>query len=195
MNMLDNAGLFLISSLFDIYIFILLLRIMLQWVNADFSNPVFQFVVKLTNLPLSPLRRLIHTVHGIDFAAISLLVLLEVIKLFIMVWLQISAVPTLGGLVVLAFAELLNQVINIFFYTLLALAILSWLSPLAHSPIIDVLHRLSDPLLRPIQRVLPPIGGFDLSPIPVLIILKLITLMVVLPLIRIGITLALGNGA
>jgi len=192
MNILDNAGLFLISSLFDLYIFIVMLRIMLQWVSTDFTNPVFQFVVRVTNLPLSPVRRIIPTVHGVDFAAITLLVLLEVIKLFILIWVQINAMPTLGGLVVLAFAEILNQLINIFFYAILALAILSWLSPLAHSPIIDMLHRLSDPLLRPVQRALPPIAGFDLSPIPVLIILKLLTIIIVVPLMRIGMALALG---
>ncbi len=192
MNSLNNAGLFLISALFDAYIFIVILRIMLQWVNADFTNPVFQFVVKVTNLPLSPVRRLFPTVHGIDVAAIVLLVLLEVIKLFILVWLQVNAMPTPGGLIVLAFAEILSQFLHIFFYAILALAILSWLSPLAHSPIIDVLHRLSDPLIRPVQRLLPPIGGFDLSPIPVLIVLKLLTILIVLPLMRIGLALALG---
>ncbi len=193
MNIVDNAGLFLISSVFDIYIFIVMLRIMLQWVSADFTNPVFKFVVRLTNLPLSPMRRVIPILHGIDIAAIILLVLLEFIKLFILVWIQIAGMPTLGGLIVLAFAEILGQGLNIFFYAILALAILSWFSPLAHSPIIDTLHRLSNPLLRPVQRILPYVAGFDLSPIPVLIGLKLLTILIVMPLMRIGIGLALGT--
>jgi YggT family protein len=192
MDSLNNAGLFLIQTVFDIYIFIIMLRIALQWVGADFTNPVFQFAIKLTNPPLKPLRRFVPIIHGIDIGAVCLLVALQLLKLVISVWLQIDAIPTLSGLLVLAFAEILNQLINIFFYSVLALAILSWVSPLAHGPMIDVLHRLSDPLIRPVKRVLPPIAGFDLSPIPVMIILKLLTVIIVTPLLQIGTALALS---
>lgn len=190
---LSNASLFLTKSLFDLYIFIVMLRIVLQWVHADFANPVFELVARLTNPPLKLIRRFIPTLQGMDIAAIILLLLLEGIKLALLVWLQIHAIPTLTGLAVLAFAELLNQLINIFFFAILALAILSWLSPLTHGPLIEMLYRICEPLLRPIRRVLPPIAGFDLSAIPVLIILKLITLIVVQPLGQIGIALALGG--
>jgi len=194
MDPLSNAGLFLIKSLFDLYIFIVMLRIVLQWVHADFNNPIFGLVIRLTNAPLKPIRRIIPTLHGVDIAAVVLLLFLEVFKLAVLVWLQVNAVPTLGGLVVLAFAELLNQLINIFFFAILASAILSWLSPLAHGPLIEVLYRVCEPLLRPVRRILPPIAGFDLSPIPVLIILKLLTVLIVDPLSQIGINLALGSG-
>lgn len=188
---LGNAGLFLIKSSFDLYIFIVMLRIVLQWVHADFANPVFALVTKLTNPPLKPIRRLIPTLNGMDLAAFILLLLLEIIKLAILVWIQVGTVPTFLGLTVLAFAELLSQLINIFFFAILALAILSWLSPLAHGPLVEVLYRICDPLLRPVRRFLPPIAGFDLSPIPVLIILKLLMYLVVQPLGQIGISLAL----
>lgn len=189
----NNAGLFLLQSIFDLYIFIVMLRIILQWVGADYANPLFQLAARLTNPPLKPIRRLIPTLHGIDIAAIVLLLVLEIIKLTILIWLQIYAIPRIGGLGVLAFAELLNQLINIFFYAILGLAILSWFSPLAHNPVIDVLYRISEPLMRPIRRVLPPIAGFDLSPIPVLIILKLLAIVIVQPLVQIGVALALGS--
>lgn len=192
-NPLNNAGLFLIKSLFDLYIFIVMLRIVLQWVHADFANPVFAVVAKLTNPPLKPIRRIIPTLHGMDIAAIVLLLILEIIKLALLVWLQVDAIPTLGGLAVLAFAELLNQLINIFFFAILALAILSWLSPLAHGPLIEILYHVCEPLLRPVRRVLPPLAGFDLSPLPVLIILKLLTHLIVQPLGQIGVRLALGG--
>lgn len=192
MEPISNAGLFLIKSLFDLYIFIVMLRIVLQWVHADLNNPVFAMVVRLTSEPLKPFRALIPNVQGIDIAAVLLLLTLEIIKLALLVWLQINAIPTFEGLVVLAFAELLNQLINIFFFAILAMAILSWLSPLAHGPLVEVLYKVCDPLLRPIRRFLPPFMGFDLSPIPVLIILKLLILLVVQPLIKIGLELALG---
>lgn len=188
---LSNAGLFLIKSIFDLYIFVVMLRIILQWVHADIANPAFDLVAKLTNPPLKPIRRIIPTWKGIDVAAIVLLLILEIIKLAILVWIQISAVPTFSGLIVLAFAELLSQLINIFFFAILALAVLSWFSPLAHSPIIEALYRVCEPLLKPVRRIMPVIAGFDLSPIPVLIGLKLISLLVVMPLGQIGIALAL----
>lgn len=193
MDPLNNASIFLIKSIFDLYIFIVMLRIVLQWVQADLTNPVFGLVVKLTSPPLKPIRRIIPTINGMDIAAIVLLLILEIIKLAILVWLQVNAIPTLEGLAVLAFAELLNQLINIFFFAILALAILSWLSPLAHGALVEVLYKVCEPLLKPFRRFIPPLMGFDLSPIPVLILLKLLTYLIVQPLGQIGIELALGT--
>lgn len=190
-NPLDNAGLFLIQIVFDLYIFIVMLRIVLQWVNTNFNNPLLALVAKLTNPPLKPICRIIPAVHGIDFPAVVLLLLLEVIKFTLLLWLQAGALPNFLGLIVLAFSELLNQLINIFFYAILALALLSWLSPLAHGPLIEILYRLSEPLMKPVRRFIPTISGFDLSPIPVLIFLKLLTIIVAQPLAQIGAAMAL----
>lgn len=191
---LNNAGLFLIQAIFDLYIFIVMLRIVLQWVNTDFRNPVMALIVKLTNPPLKPICRIIPTLHGIDFAAIVLLLGLELLKLFLLVSLQTQGeLANISGLLILAFAELLNQLINIFFYTILGLAILSWLSPLAHGPMIEILYRISEPLMRPVRRIMPTVSGFDLSPIPVLIGLKLITIIVIQPLTQIGMSLAIAG--
>jgi YggT family protein len=192
-NPFDNAGLFLVQSVFDMYIFIVMLRIVLQWVHADLRNPLFAFIAKLTTPPLKPFRRFIPSLQGIDLAAIVFLLLLEVIKIALLVWLQVGLVPKFGGLIILSFAEILNQIINIFFYAIIALAILSWLNPLAHSPLIDVLLRVTEPIMRPVRRIIPNLGGLDISPIPVLIGLKLLAILIVQPLIGIGATLAMGN--
>lgn len=192
-NPLDNAGLFLIQIIFDLYIFIVMLRIVLQWVNTNFNNPLLALVAKLTNPPLKPICRIIPTIHGIDFPAVVLLLLLEVIKFTLLLWLQAGVLPNFLGLIVLAFSELLNQLINIFFYAIFALALLSWLSPLAHGPLVEILYRLSEPLMRPVRRFIPTISGFDLSPIFVLIFLKLLTIIVVQPLAQIGAAMALHS--
>jgi YggT family protein len=191
-NPFNNAGLFLIQAIFDLYIFVVMLRIVMQWVHADFANPLFQVVAKLTNHPLKPIRRIIPVVAGIDVAAIVLLLILEVIKWYLLIWLQANSIPAFSGLIILAFAELLGQLLNIFFYAILIMAILSWLNPLAHGPLMEVLYRITEPLMRPIRRIIPPIAGLDLSPIPVLIGLKLLSIVVVQPLIQIGAELALG---
>lgn len=193
LNPFNHAGLFLIQSLFDLYIFILLLRVVLQWVHTDPYNPLFVLVAKITNPPLKPICRIIPSLYGIDLAAILLLLGLEAIKISFLVWLQIHTTPHLVGLFIIAFAELLNQLINIFFYAILALAILSWVSPLAQGPLIEILVRISEPLIRPIRNVLPRFSGFDFSPLVLIIGLKVLTIILVQPLAQTGANLALGS--
>lgn len=193
LNSFSNAGVFLIQSFFDLYIFILLLRVILQWVNIDSYNPLFVLVAKLTNPPLRPICRVIPSLHGIDFAAIILLLGLEMLKIAFLVLMQINTAPHLLGLVVLAFAELLNQLINIFFYAIIALTILSWISPLAQGPLIEILVRISEPLIKPIRGWLPNAGGLDFSPLILIVCLKLLTMLLVQPLAQIGASLAFGH--
>ena len=193
LNSFSTAGMFLLQSIFDLYIFILLLRIVLQWVNTDSHNPLFVLIAKLTNPPLRPICRVIPSLHGIDLAAILLLLGLEMIKIALLFWLQVNATPHLIGLVVLGFAELLHQLINIFFYAIIALTILSWVSPLAHGPLIEILVRVSEPLIRPVRGILPSISGLDFSPLILIIGLKLLTILLVQPLTQIGASLALGH--
>lgn len=193
LNPFNHTGLFLIQSLFDLYIFILLLRVVLQWVHTDPRNPLFVLVAKLTNPPLKPICRIIPRLYGVDLAAIVLLLGLEAIKIAFLVWLQVNTTPHFGGLLIIAFAELLNQLINIFFYSTLALAILSWISPLAQGPLIEILVRISEPLIRPIRNILPNFSGFDFSPLVLIIGLKLLTILLVQPLAQIGANLALGS--
>lgn len=193
LNSFSNAGIFLVQSIFDLYIFILLLRVILQWVNIDSYNPIFVLVAKLTNPPLRPICRVIPNLYGIDFAAIILLLGLEMLKGAFLFSIQIHAMPHLLGLVVLAFAELLNQLINIFFYAVIALTILSWISPLVHSPLIEILVRICEPLIKPIRGLLPSISGLDFSPLILIVSLKLLTMLLVQPLAQIGASLAFGH--
>ncbi len=193
LNSFSNADVFLVQSFFYLYIFILLLRVILQWVNIDSYNPLFALVAKLTNPPLRPICRIIPSLHGIDFAAIILLLGLEMLKIAFLFLIQINAAPHLLGLVVLAFAELLNQLINIFFYAVIALTILSWISPLAHGPLIEILVRISEPLIKPIRGFLPSISRLDFSPLVLIVCLKLLTMLLVQPLAQIGASLAFGH--
>lgn len=113
-NVADNAFTFLIQTLFDLYIFILLLRIILQWSGVNYYNPLAQLAAKLTNVPLQPFRRLLRSYHGIDLAALTLLLVLEIIKLFILLWLKFALLPAITGVLILAFAIILNQTITLF---------------------------------------------------------------------------------
>jgi YggT family protein len=142
-----------------------MLRFLLQWAKADFYNDLSQFIVKLTNPLLRPLRRIIPGFGGLDFAAIVLMLLLQLLELLLLGY------PLSGILPVIAFAQLLRLAIHIFLIVIIIQVILSWLSllgtfSLARShPIIRLLYQLSEPILRPIRRVLPAMSGLDISPL------------------------------
>jgi YggT family protein len=189
-NPLSEAGIFLVNTLFGLYILAVMLRFLLQWVRADFYNPVSQWLIKLTNPPLLPLRRLIPGWGGVDLAAVVLLVVLQAIALLIVATLggfQLS----LGSLLVLSVAKLLSLLLNIFLVTILIVVILSWVSPGTYHPVTALLSQLTEPVLRPARRLIPPIAGLDLSPLAVLVGIQLLQIVLVKPLLSWG--LAVGG--
>ena len=156
-----NTAYYLINTLFDLYLMVVLLRIWLQWVRADFYNPFSQFVVKATNPPLMPLRRFIPGFFGIDFAAVVLAVLVATAKLMLfkamnLLYADWSTVVLVGLITVLKKAGVM------LFWILIVRALMSWVSQ-GRSQIEYVLHQLTEPLLAPLRRIIPPMGGLDLS--------------------------------
>lgn len=182
MDYLSNAGVFLIKTLFGIYEIIILLRFLMQMVRADFYNPISQFVVKATSLPLKPLRRLIPGAAGMDMASLVLLLVLIIVELLLLSLVSTLPMPSVIGLVALALVELLKLTINVFLFSVIILAILSWVSPGGYNPVANLLFQITAPLMRPARRMLPPMGGLDLSPMLVIIVLYLLILLLVDPL-------------
>lgn len=182
---LSNAGVFLIQTLFGFYILTVMLRFLLQWVRADFYNPLVQFLVKLTNPPLLPLRRVIPTLMGLDLAAIVLMLALQVVELLLIFGL-LGAGFNGAALLVLAVTELLSLLINVYFWAILIRVILSWVNPDPRHPALSLLRQLTEPVMAPAQRLLPPIAGLDLSPILVLVGLQLLNLLLIAPLRDLG---------
>ncbi len=181
----SNAGEFLVTTAFGLYVLAVMLRFLLQWVRADFYNPVSQFLVKITNPPLKPLRRFIPGYAGVDLASVVLMLLLKTLEWYILLWLK--GVPgSPGGVFFLAIADLLSLAINVFLVAILIQVILSWVNPGVHNPVSGLLWRLNEPLLGPARRLLPPISGLDLSPILVLILLQLLKLLLVAPIRDLG---------
>ncbi len=178
----NNAGAFLIHTLFGLYILAVMLRFLLQLVRADFYNPLSQFLVRITNPLLKPLRRLIPGFGGIDLASVVLLLALKSLEMWLLASLFGAGLPGPLGLIVLALAQLLGLLINIYFFAILIQVILSWVNPGTYNPITTVIYQLNAPLLNPAQRLIPPLGGLDLSPMVVLIVLKLADFLLVAPL-------------
>lgn len=181
----NNAGVFLVQTLFGFYIVVIMLRFLLQTVRADFYNPLVQFLVKVTNPPLLPLRRYIPGLWGLDMASIVLMLVVQFVELWLVFYL-VEREAHLGGLLVLSVAELLQLLINVFFWAVLIQVILSWVNPNPYNPAVVLVRQLTEPVMRPARRLLPPISGIDLSPILVLIALQLGSLLLVAPLRDMG---------
>ncbi len=182
MGYLSNAGVFLIKTLFGLYEIIILLRLLMQFVRADFYNPVSQFVVKVTNPPLRPLRRIIPGLAGIDMASVILLLLVVVVEILLLSLITTLPMPSIAGLFALALVEILNLLVNVYLFSIFILVILSWVSAGGYNPVANLLSQITAPLMRPLQRLLPPIGGLDLSPMAAIIVLYLVMLLVIAPL-------------
>ncbi|MCG2634001.1 MAG: YggT family protein [Gammaproteobacteria bacterium] len=178
---LNDAGLFLIRTLFGLFIIALLLRFLLQIAKADFYHPVSQFLFKVTQPIVAPLRKRIPSIGAIDSSVVLLLVLLQTVELALIGFIG-GGLPAPQTILLLALAELLTLTLWIYILTLFALAILSWIQPGSYNPGTQLLHQLSGPLLRPIRRLVPPFQGIDFSVLAALILLQLARILLVGPL-------------
>ena len=182
--MFINIGLFLIQSLFDLYIYIVILRFLLQTMHVGYFNPLSQFAIRFTQPMVKPLQKIFPEIKNIDLAVLLLIIILELIKVTLLLVLQLQALPNMAGLLLFALANLINKFIMFYFYAIIIRVILSWITPTHHNPVFFALTQLTEPVLHPIRRILPLLGGFDLSPLLALIILQLLSLAVVTPLMR-----------
>jgi len=164
----DNPLIFLIDTLFDIYIAIVLLRFLLQQVGADFFNPISQFIVKATQKPVIIVRRIIPSFRGIDLATLTLVVLLIFIKLLILLALG-GIQPSISAILILSMHDLISLIFDVFIVAIFVQAILSWVNPDPYNPVSTLLNNLTRPILQPIKKRLPIMGGLDLSTIVALI--------------------------
>lgn len=173
-----NPFAFLVDTLFQLYAMALLLRLLLQWVRAGFANPLAQALVKITNPVLVPLRRILPGIGGVDVAAIVAILLVKAAG----IWLAAAvagAILPLPGLLLATAWQVVDMVLVLFMVTIFVEVILSWVSPGHYNPVSALLHQLNAPLLRPARRLLPPMGGLDLSPLFILIALQFLRMTLV----------------
>lgn len=178
-NYMTNPVIFVIDSLFSLYILAVLLRFLLQWCGANFYNPISQFLVKVTHPPLRILRRFVPPIGKIDTSSLVLVLTLQMLADFSILMLKGVSI-SIGSLTILSLTQLISLLINIFIYAVFARAILSWLNPGAFSSASSILDSLTEPLLGICRKFIPDLGGIDLSPLAALMLLQL-TKMVILP--------------
>lgn len=170
-DVINNVMAFLINTLIDIYLIVLVLRVLLELVEADFYNPLSQFVVSLSDPVLKPLRRFFPAKRGIDIAALIFLISLKIMQISL---LALIANVQIGpaALVKIVVVQLLELVLYIYIFSLIAQAVLSWFVMSqggGYHPLAAILDNLTRPVLRPIRRILPTVGMIDLSPMAALI--------------------------
>lgn len=180
MNGLSTAAVYILQTLGSLYLLIVLLRFVLQLVRADFYNPISQFAVKATKPLLNPLRQLIPGFGGLDLASLTLAILVQLVlmalTLLLMGFFEAALLPQL---LVWALIGVTSLLIKLFFYALIASVILSWVAPHSHNPGAQLVGQICEPLLAPIRRLLPSLGGLDLSPIFAFIALNLVDMLVI----------------
>lgn len=180
-NYLVAPAVFFIDTLFSLYVFAVLLRFLFQWVDADFYNPISQFLIKITHPPLRLLRRFIPSIGRIDTASLVLMLGIQALGGYL-IFLLNGAHTTVPALLIWSVAQLLDQLFNLYFFAIIIRSILSWVGQGGYNSAAALLYSLTEPLLRAVRRLLPPIGGIDLSPLIPLIGIQLAKMLVMPPL-------------
>lgn len=175
MSGFTEALIYIIQTLGSLYLLIVLLRFILQLVRADFYNPLSVFVVRATQPLLKPLRRVIPGIGGLDLASLVLAILIQLVLMVVTLTLMGYGV---GGfilqLLVWSLIGVTSLFLKIFFFALIVGVILSWVAPGSYNPAAQLVQQISEPLLAPIRRLLPNLGGLDISPIFAFIALNLL---------------------
>ncbi|BBL76121.1 YggT family protein [Methylomagnum ishizawai] len=172
---------FLIDTLFGLYIFAVMLRFLFQWVDADFYNPISQFLIKITHPPLRLLRRFIPSLGRVDTASLVLMLGLQMLAGYLTFLLQ-GVGTTVPALLVWSSAQLLDQLFNLYFFAIIIRSVLSWMGTRTYNAATTLLYSLTEPTLRAARRLLPPMGGVDLSPLIPLIGIQLAKMLILPPL-------------
>jgi YggT family protein len=175
--MLQQIAGLLINAVAGFFVYLLLARFLFQWLRVPFRNPVGAFVVAATNWMVAPARRLIPSLAGFDLASFLLAWLVQGLALFL-IYLIGSRVPAADPgalaavLALVALVDLARFTVFILVFALIVQAVLSWTNP--HSPVGPLFDALTRPFLRPLRRVVPPLGGVDLSPLVLIVLLQVL---------------------
>lgn len=179
MESLDAAGIYIVRTLFGIYIWMVLVRFLLQLARADFYNPISQSIVKITNPALAPFRRVMPRLFGIDISAFILAMALQLIMIYLIFILYGQMGPNIILAVGWSLVGLLSMTLNIYFFALLIMIVLSWVAPHSNHPGSLLVLQITEPIMAPVRKILPSFGGLDLSPIVIFIAINLMETVVV----------------
>ena len=167
--MFSQIAVFLGDTLFTFFVFLLLARFHFQWLRVPFHNPAGEFVLAATSWMVMPVRRIIPGLRGYDIPTLLLAWVLQVVSLFAQIAI-LGGEPRAVPVIAVAFVDLVRYSIYLLVFAVIVQAVLSWVR--TYSPFSPVLEAMTRPFLRPFRRFIPPLGGFDLTPLALLIVLQ-----------------------
>jgi len=171
-----DAITFIIDAIARLYILVLLLRLVLPWVGADFRNPLAQAILRLTSPLVVPVRRIIPPVGRLDTATVLIAYVVQFLTIVVVVLIN-GGTPRVAPIAIAAVVDLVILTVNLFAFAVLIRVILSWVAPGTYNPATAIITTLTEPVLRPIRRVIPSLGGLDLSPLFAMIFLVALTIL------------------
>jgi YggT family protein len=172
-----QALVFVVNAVAQLYLFVLLLRILLPWLGADYRNPITQAILKITSPVVVPLRRIIPPVGRVDTATVLVAFIIQYL-LIMLILLIFGKSATIGTIALTAIVDLVLLMLRLFVFAIIIRVILSWISPGGYNPALAIIHALTDRVLLPFRRIIPPLGGLDLSPLVAIILITAVTIVV-----------------
>jgi len=174
MTALSDIFVYLVYVFFGLYLLAMLRRFLFLLVRADLYTPISQKLVKMTNPLVIPVRKILPGYGGLDLASLLLALVLQMLMIALLVLLQTGALLAPVPLLLASGLGIAAYLVKIYFFALLAMIILSWIAPGGNNPALYLLHQITEPVMAPFRKILPPMGGLDLSPILVFVLINVI---------------------
>lgn len=174
---ISSAIVFIVNTITSLYLLVLLLRFWLPWLQADFRNPLAQGILRFTSPIIIPVRRIVPSFGRLDTATVLVAFVIQYFTVLLLL-LIVGQTAGFAPVAVTAIVKLIVLSINLFVYAIFIRIILSWISHGNYNPATAIIATLTEPVLRPFRRIIPPMGGFDVSPIFAIILLLATTIVV-----------------
>ncbi len=174
---ISSAIVFVVNAITSLYLLVLLLRFWMPWLRADFRNPLAQGILRFTSPLVIPVRRIVPSFGRLDTATVLVAFVIQYLTVLLLL-LIMGRTAGIAPIALTSIVKLIVLSINLFVYAIFIRIILSWISPGSYNPATAIIQTLTEPVLRPFRRLIPPMGGFDISPIFAIILLLAATIVV-----------------
>ena len=176
-NNLASALVYIINAVSSIVLLVLLLRLILPFLRADFRNPIAQGILRITSPIVIPVRRVVPSFGRLDTATFLIAFTIQ----FLVIWLMLKLFGSSAPFGIMAYAAIIKLIVltvNLFIYAIIIRIVLSWIARGQYSPVTAIVSTITEPVLRPFRRIIPPLGGFDISPVFAIILLTACTIVI-----------------
>ena len=178
MGQVGSALAQIFNTIAGLYLLLVVARFLLQLAKADFYNPISQAVFRATDPVVRVLRSFISGYKGVDFSSLILAFIVQFLAISVTILLYGGSIPSVGFIITWSFIGVLNFIILFYYYALIASIVMSFVMMFSGNmnphPILLLVWQITEPIMAPFRRVIPPMGGLDFSPIFIFLIIGLI---------------------